>query len=213
MKKETTKLKNEPIQLRPKLLTKEERNKEMLESVSLMELIEIIIPDGFPIPIKNMALVQRLSTPKGGGIYKTAGGILLPEGAAKNSITPNTGVIMQVGLDCEPFLVPGMKVLYNPGCDDYGINLKLWGVDYLYLHAQNDIFAILPPETYVHKGVKNVNWMRREQRAKDQDHWDSRKDGLEEKETFLRRERKKKDKTGSKQFFVPGVAPGEGGDA
>jgi len=114
------------------------------------------VPEGFPIPLSKSVILAKYNKE-----FKTKGGLFLNESAEEN----NVGIIMAVATDCDPRIVPGMKVMYN-------IHEKreiLFDVTKFLIMHELSVFCILPdtavlmPET-IHASVKKTNEFRAEEK-------------------------------------------------
>ncbi len=187
-------------------LSKEERRAQMIKIVQDVPRFDPQIPPGFPIPVKNMIFVEPLEADE----TITSVGIILPKGMkAKNSIMPNTGIIAAIGFDCEDYLFPGQHVLFNPICLDY-TRIFFNNKYYLYLHSANDIFAVLPPSAWVHRGTKDDDWQRREEMRESEENYLVRRAAKDENEKDEQSEERKQRNNPSKTFII---RTGKGGNA
>lgn len=189
----------EPVQSEKLLSAKEERNAALISAIETIEVEDFEIPDGFPIPLRTYIWALPVSNKDS---YKTKGGLILPNTVAKNSILPHTAIVISVGPDCPEYLRQGMKILYNPHAT-YAVGFQ--GETYLKLHALNDVEAILPPETFVHPGTKDDQWIRREKRRADEDAYVGKKEAKDKNDLDVKVESSK-----TKIQVLPGT---KGGDA
>lgn len=111
---------------------------------------------GMFIPLQDMIWLRKVENT----ILTTESGLILGTAEVENLVTPNTGVIMAVGPKVEAYLIPGLKVLYNPMLErNEAIRIK--GKDYIRARVM-DIYTILPPDAYIWTRVKSHAELQRE---------------------------------------------------
>ncbi len=168
----------------------EERKEALLAAIEKIEpIIGFKVPLGFPVPLKDYILVKQIVGNKGD--QKTEGGIIIPDTISNNTVIPFTGIIFAVGYSCSELLIPGHKIMYNPYAD---FTILINGIEYIRMQEQ-DVLGILPPDAWVHLGVKTEARMRREERQGDFKGYKERKSKKDENDLDEQTEKAKKKKS------------------
>lgn len=135
------------------------------------------LPDRFPIPLRKFLWVKKIERQGEDAQNKTEAGILLIDSIAKNTIIPDMAVIYNVGPEVTEMLRPGLRVMINP-FNDTTVMIK--GITY-HRVMEEEIYSIIPPEGFVHVGVKSDRQIIREGRAAGMERAEKRDDKIGEK--------------------------------
>lgn len=145
-----------------------EKQQHLLEQVKSFIEKDFKIPAGMPIPLKDFIYAKRVGND---GQQTTESGLIIASSSV-NTKLPHTAIVYAVSPFCSEYLIPGIKIYYNPFVD---VEVMINGIAYLKMHENTDVWGIMPPKTWVYEGVKDVNQVAREKSLKEWDGFATRK--------------------------------------
>lgn len=133
-----------------------EKQQHLLEQVQKFVDPSFKIPEGMPIPLKDFIYAKRVGNDS---TQSTEAGVILVPSNAVNVKLPHTAVVYAVSPYCSEYLIPGIKIYYNPFVD---VEVMINGTAYLKMHENTDVWGILPPKAWVYEGIKTASQVDRE---------------------------------------------------
>lgn len=146
-----------------------EKQLHLLEQVKSFVDKDFKVPTGFPIPLKDFLYAKRVGNDTA---QTTEAGVMLVQSSAVNVKLPHTAIVYAVSPFCSEYLMPGIKIYYNPFVD---VEVMIGGVPYLKMHENTDVWGILPPKAWVYEGIKTASHVAREKDLKMWDEFEKRK--------------------------------------
>lgn len=127
---------------------------EIIEKINKCVDKNFTPPKNFIVPFAYSVMVKKEEQQE----IITESGLILGQGKARNTVTPNIGIVYAVGPKCPEYIKPGLRVYFNQNND-----LEYWvsGGFYHMCHI-DELYGAIPDNVLVSMDTKSDKEIARE---------------------------------------------------